>query len=72
MTNKRKIIDMTEGSIIKSLILFSIPLLMSSIIQQMYNTVDLIFVGNLLGKQSAAAVGAGSILVTCFKKIDNQ
>lgn len=63
---KNKIIDMTQGSIVKSLILFSIPLLMSSIIQQMYNTVDLLFVGNILGTNSAAAVGAGSMLITCL------
>lgn len=53
---KKKTIDMTNGSIVKSLILFSVPLLISSIIQQMYNTVDLLFVGNILGTSSAAAV----------------
>ena len=63
---KKKTIDMTNGSIVKSLILFSLPLLVSSIIQQMYNTVDLLFVGNILGTSSAAAVGAGSMLITCL------
>ena len=58
--------DMTKGSIGKSLILFAIPLLLSSIIQQMYNTVDLLFVGNILGKNAAAAVGASSMLITCI------
>ncbi|WP_294354209.1 MATE family efflux transporter [uncultured Clostridium sp.] len=66
MKNKTKTLDMTKGSIGKSLFLFSIPLFISSIIQQMYNTVDLIFVGNYLGTNSAAAVGAGSMLITCL------
>lgn len=66
MKNKIKTIDMTKGSIGKNLLLFSIPLLISSIIQQMYNTVDLLFVGNFLGTNSAAAVGAGSMLITCL------
>jgi len=62
----KKTIDMTKGSILKNLILFSIPLLLSSVIQQMYNTVDLLCVGNMLGSTSAAAVGAGALLITCL------
>lgn len=58
--------NMTRGSIIKTLILFALPLLLSSIIQQMYNTVDLLFVGNILGKEAAAAVGASSMIITCI------
>lgn len=57
--------DLTRGSIGKALILFSLPLLAASLIQQLYNTVDLIFVGRLLGTRAAAAVGASSMLVTC-------
>lgn len=66
MKNNTKTIDMTKGSISKNLLLFSIPLLISSIIQQMYNTVDLLFVGNALGTNSAAAVGASSMIITCL------
>lgn len=66
MVRKKKTIDMTQGSIGRGLILFSIPLFLSSLIQQMYNTVDLLFVGNFLGKESAAAVGASSMLITCI------
>ena len=54
---KKKTLDMTNGSIVKSLILFSLPLLISSIIQQMYNTVDFLFVGNIIGTSSSATVG---------------
>lgn len=59
-------IDLTQGSIVKQLVLFALPLLGSSLIQQMYHTVDLIFIGQLLGKEAAAAVGASSLLVTCM------
>lgn len=46
------------------MLLFALPFLGSSLIQQLYNTVDLIFVGRLLGTDAAAAVGAGSLLIT--------
>lgn len=58
--------DMTKGPIGRQLILFALPLLGSSLIQQLYNTVNLIFVGQLLGKEASAAVGASSMLVTCL------
>ena len=45
MKNKTK--DLTEGSIGKLILMFALPLLGSSLIQQMYSTVDLIFVGTL-------------------------
>lgn len=51
-------VDLLKGSIIKSLILFSIPLFISNIFQQLYNTVDTMVVGNYLGDQSLAAIGA--------------
>ena len=63
--NGKKTINMTEGPIVKPLILFILPLIGSSIFQQLYNTVDFLFVGNLLNKTSAAAVGASSTLITC-------
>jgi len=58
--------DLTEGTIWKQLLLFALPLLGSSLIQQLYNTVDLIFVGNVLGKEASAAVGASSLIITCL------
>lgn len=38
---------MTEGSIVKSLLLFALPLIFGNLLQQMYNTADSIIVGNL-------------------------
>ena len=58
--------DFTQGIIWTRLILFAIPLLLSSLVQQLYNTVDLIFVGNLLGTAASSAVGASSLLITCL------
>ena len=60
-----KNISMTKGAIVKPLMLFILPMIGSSIFQQLYNTVDFIFVGNLLNKTSAAAVGASSTLISC-------
>lgn len=56
--------NLTGGPIGKSLFLFALPLFGSSLIQQLYNTVDLVFVGQMLGKEASAAVGAGSLLIT--------
>lgn len=58
--------NLTEGKITKQLIWFALPFLGSSLIQQLYNTVDLMFVGRLLGKEASAAVGAGGLLITCI------
>lgn len=51
-------VDFLQGPIIRSLIIFAIPLFISSIFQQMYNMVDTMIVGNYLGDQALAAMGA--------------
>lgn len=58
--------SLIEGNVRKGVLLFALPLLGSSLIQQMYSTVDLIFVGQLLGTEASAAVGATGLLVTCL------
>lgn len=58
--------DLTQGNILKIFCLFALPLFFSSLFQQLYGTVDLLFVGEFLGKQETAAVGASGILVTCM------
>lgn len=57
---------LTKGSIGKGILLFALPLLGSSLIQQLYSTVDLIFVGQLLGTKASAAIGASGLIVTCM------
>lgn len=60
---KTKTRNMTEGSIIKQVLLFSIPLMFGNIFQMLYNTVDSIVVGNYVGKEALAAVGSTSMIV---------
>jgi len=54
---------MTEGPILKKLILFAIPLLIGNLFQQLYNTVDSVVVGNFVGAQALAAVGSTGPIV---------
>ena len=49
---------MTEGSIWKSILLFSVPLILGNMLQQLYNTADSIIVGNFVGSNALAAVGS--------------
>ncbi|MDY3361286.1 MAG: MATE family efflux transporter, partial [Clostridium celatum] len=53
-------VDLLKGNIFKSLIIFAIPLFISNLFQQLYNTVDIMIVGNFLGDTSLAAIGACS------------
>ncbi len=58
-----KTIDMTKGSIWRHIIIFSIPLIIGNVFQQLYNMADTIIVGRTLGMNALAAVGAcGSIV----------
>ena len=52
------ITDMTKGSPIRHILLFSVPLLIGNIFQQLYNIADLVIVGRTLGVDAFAAVGA--------------
>lgn len=51
-------VDLMNGPILKSLLVFMLPILVSSLFQQMYNTVDTMIVGNVLGDTALAAIGA--------------
>ena len=56
-------VDMTEGAPWKKIVLFTLPMLVGNIAQQLYNTVDSVVVGNYVGDNALAAVGsAGPIL----------
>ena len=56
--------DLTRGPILRSVVLFAVPLLGTSVVQQLYSTVDLLFVGNVLGTHATAALGIGAMLLT--------
>ena len=50
--------DMTQGNPVKEVLLFSVPMILASVFQQMYNAVDSIIVGQFVGANALAAVGA--------------
>ena len=54
----RKDVDMTQGSIIRHIITFAIPLLLGNIFQQLYNMVDTWVVGNYVSNEAFSAVGS--------------
>ena len=55
-------IDLLHGPILRNLVLFMLPILVSNLFQQLYNTVDTMIVGNVLGDTALAAIGScGSI-----------
>ena len=55
---KYKMVDMTFGSPLKHILVFTIPLVIGNLFQQLYNMVDSIVVGQYVGKTALAAVGA--------------
>lgn len=63
MASKKNSVDMTQGPIWKHLLAFAVPMLIGQIFQQLYNTVDSVVVGQFVGKEALAAVGAtGNII----------
>lgn len=60
---KKESVDLIHGNIAKSILWFSIPLLIGNLFQQLYNTVDSYVVGNYVSKQALAAVGASSPII---------
>ena len=57
---------MTEGNIWKQILLFSVPLVLGNLLQELYNTVDSVIVGNYVGSHGLAAVSAGTALINLF------
>lgn len=54
---------MTEGNIMKQLVLFALPLIFGNLLQQLYNTFDSIIVGKVVGDNALAAVGSSGNLI---------
>jgi Na+-driven multidrug efflux pump len=61
--NKDYTIDMCNGAILKKMLVFTIPLMLSSILQLLFNAADIIVVGRFAGDNSLAAVGSTSALI---------
>lgn len=64
--NSPRLRDMTQGSPARHILLFSIPLLLGNVLQQLYNMVDSWVVGNFVGDTALAAVGAAFPIVFLF------
>ena len=67
-TNKYEI-DMCNGTIMDKLISFSLPLMLTSILQLMFNAVDIIVVGRFSGSDALAAVGSTTALINIFTNL---
>ena len=63
--NKNEI-DMCNGTIMDKLISFSLPLMLSGILQLLFNAVDIVVVGRFTGSQALAAVGSTTALINLF------
>lgn len=62
-------IDMCNGSVMDKLISFSIPLMLSGILQLLFNAVDIIVVGRFTGSHALAAVGSTTALINVFTNL---
>ena len=62
-------IDMCNGTVLDKLISFSIPLMLSGILQLLFNAVDIIVVGRFTGSQALAAVGSTTALINIFTNL---
>lgn len=66
---KKYSIDMTDGPILKKLLALTIPLLLSSVLQLLFNAADIIVVGNFASENSLAAVGSTSSLINLMTNL---
>lgn len=60
VSSSKKKIDMTQGPIMRNVLLFAIPIVIGNILQQLYTTVDTLVIGQFCGTSSLAAVGTSA------------
>ena len=58
--------SMTEGSPIRCMVTFAVPMILGNLFQQLYNLVDSMIVGKLVGKEALAAVGVSTAITMLF------
>ena len=61
--------DLTKGPVLKSMLLFAIPMILGDLLQQCYNIADTLIVGHFLGRNALAAVGSSFTLMTFLTSI---
>jgi len=62
-------IDMTHGPLLSKLLVFSLPLILSSVLQLLFNAADIIVVGRFTGSDALAAVGSTSSLINLLTNL---
>ena len=62
-------VNLTEGSVAKKMMLFSLPLMAGNLLQQCYNIADTLIVGRFIGANALAAVGSAYTLMTFLTSI---
>ena len=61
--------DLTKGPVVRSMLLFAIPMILGDLLQQCYNIADTLIVGQFLGRNALAAVGSSFTLMTFLTSI---
>lgn len=69
MKNKKYEMDMTVGPLLPMILLFSLPLIVSSVLQLLFNAADVVVVGRFAGAQALAAVGSTSSLTNLLTNV---
>ncbi len=69
MKNNKYEMDMCSGPFVKKILIFSIPLMLSGILQLLFNAADIIVVGRFAGSDSMAAVGSTSSLINLIVNV---
>ena len=60
--HKSSSVDLLHGPILRSMLVFAIPLFFSGVFQQLYNTMDTFIIGHTLGDEALAAMGAAGVV----------
>ena len=66
---KRYSLNMTSGPFLKKILVFSVPLMLTGLLQLAYNTADVIVVGRFAGKEALAAVGSTGSLINLLLNV---
>lgn len=61
--------DLTKGSVVKSMLLFAVPMILRNLLQQCYNIADTLIVGQFLGRNVLEAVGSSFTLMTFLTSV---
>ena len=61
--------ELTKGPVMKTMLLFAIPMILGDLLQQCYNIADTLIVGRFLGADALAAVGSAFALMTFLTSI---